>query len=758
MRGLLKAGVVLAPALARAVSLEEGEFSSGHMDKSNWNESTHAKNQDTIPSAFITLPLPETDEATHTQELIMRLDIHESADACGYGNVSINGQDLAEKGSGTFVVDEGRIIDASWNLTCVNWNDVPQEQLLSVNVDFVDGRSVEDVGFTLRFQQVAPVWISDVEGTASMTRIHSAVQTKAPCDDDKKLDVDLELAELEYLRWQVDELHHQIFMKERRLQEAFGGPKRHPHTGRPLLLENCDSLKCVIGSLFDKAKGAAFSMYGYGFAGHARPGHRRPGPHGKPPGPWGRHDTHEPHGDAHAHGQEGGSEPDWPHHNHTHNGTHPHPPPPHHGHPPPFCRCDPSPPHHGGPSPPPPPPFPPHAPGDHEGFKPHHGGPHGPGFEHHHKSRPDGHEHGPDSEHQLDGPDGHKGDHHGAGREHHKEGHHHDGPKHHDHENSPGAPKGEQGHGSELEHPEAAPEQDHQPFPDEPDHTEMELRRDFDHHGPPPHPPFDFDGPPHDEPHGPPPHDGPQDGPHDGPHGPPMHEGPHGPPHGPPPHHGGPPPGLIFVHIASILSTVILLGVFLRILYQRCFATSTTQQRRRRDSYSTPVPWYKQLLFGPSVDDEDEEKEAMLHGGDDTSSDAGDESDPNLVARDTSNFRTAADVVSEMVAIEEARARAAAAILMQQHHSRASSLQYAPVMPLDAAAAAAALFPELDHDEVLPAYQEAPQSEDGSISDDAASEAASSLMADGYRPGGAYTPSESGSHGGAGDILGDTKN
>lgn len=231
---------------------------------------------------------------------------------------------------------------------------------------------------------------------------------------------------------------------------------------------------------------------------------------------------------------------------------------------------------------------------------------------------------------------------------------------------------------------------------------------------------------------------------------------------------------MIFVHIASVSATIILLGIFIKVLTQRCAARrgSGAFSHRRRRSYDN-APWYKKLYFGPHYYSrlDDEEKEAMLRDCDsDCTSVEGDE---DVVARDISTFRTSADVMGEMVAVEEGR------MLMAQHaaaaspyaHSRQTSaaqlvvtpqqVSYAPqvqvnaVLPIAVSDHAAAMFPDLHHDdEALPAYQEADRGDD-----DDASELASSLMADGYRPGcsGTYTPSESGSQG-AGDILGDTKN
>lgn len=777
---------------------------------------------DSIPRAFISLHLPEPADSTPSPDLVFRLDINESHDACGYGNVTINGQKLSEDGNGPLAVDGDRVVDAAWNFTCVTWNDKPQEQLLSLNVEQINGQAFEDVGFTVRFQQVAPVWISDVEGSASMTRVHSSTQGQPESDcDDKEMDLDVELAELDYLRWQMAELAHKLHAKEHRLAEAFGWERPHG----PARIHECDSLKCVIESIAHTVKGAASSIYGGGE--RHRP-HHGPG------------DEH--HGRPHHHFGKPG------HGNHTDNGTHPHPPPPHgkkphFPHPPPFCKCAPPPPHHGGPPPPPPPhrgdfPPPPHGdyppppppPGPGFGPPPPHHGPPGFweslfGFVHPHGppppmpwERPDwehwapdshshhGHGHGPEG-----GPPhmGHEDHHSPADEDHEKERDHHQGHQHSD------MPEGPDGHVDKPHHqdhddhkpsddvkrpeikaeeqetdrkdgplPVAHPESPENAKPSRPDghpHASMpweaELRRDYDHRPPP-----------HDEPHE---HDG-FHGHHSPPPGPPP---PGPPPPGPPPHgHPPRPHGPPFIHIASGIASLVLVVVFSSVLYQRYVRKSIRSPRRRRNSNA---PWYKKLCFGPNYSElsEDEEKEAMLRNCGDSDSDD-DEDDSDVVARDISQFRTAADVVGEMVAVEDARMMthsrqpsyspaptpAPVPVQQQQQHMHPyipSHLMPTSSMPMPMSmptgqlspdpatmAAMAAMFPDLAHDlghhgddgaglEELPAYQEADRQ---SESDE--SEIASSMVTDGYRPGcsgSSYTPSESGSQG-AGDILGDTKN
>lgn len=407
--------------------------------------------------------------------------------------------------------------------------------------------------------------------------------------------------------------------------------------------------------------------------------------------------------------------------------------------------------------------------------------------------------------------------HHGPSDGHHEKEHgHHEGQQHPDEPERPDEPKGKPDHldhddhkpSDDFKEPEIKAEeqetdrerpQDSKPsHPEDHHHADMpweaELRRESDHR-PPPH-----DGPhDHDEFHGhlPPPPGPPPPGPP--PPGPPPPPGHH--PHGPPPH-------VIFIHIASAVSSLVLVVVFGSVLYQRYVRKSIKSPRLRRNS---SAPWYKRLCFGPNYSElsEDEEKEAMLRNCGDSDSD--DEDDSDVVARDISQFRTAADVVGEMVAVEEARMVThsrqpsfspapvpvqAPVQLQQQHLPQQQHMHpYIPThlmptntipMPMPTGqlspdpatmAAMAAMFPDLAQDldmglghhhhhhggvvgdvpggEELPAYQEADRQ---SESDE--SEFASSMVTDGYRPGcsgSSYTPSESGSQG-ASDILGDTKN
>ncbi|KAK3940681.1 hypothetical protein QBC46DRAFT_341352 [Diplogelasinospora grovesii] len=712
MRGLLEAAaILLAPALAGASSVEF---------------------QDAIPSAYIRLqPVFEADQAD-TRELTFRLDVNESREACGYANITINGETLPQGGRGTLALDQGTTVIANWDFKCVDWNGKSQEQLMKLNFEYVDGSKVaQDTGVTIRFQQVAPVWISDIEGPgASMTRVHKA-KVGVPTEDgftqeDMEGELEQELAELEMLRYHMVELEQMIYEKEKALGEAFGWSDSKNGGGR---IRDCDSLKCVAKSLYHKISSAAMAFYdevavyedffdGPGGR-HGGPGRHHRRPHWRRPhGGHGGCGNHTQHGN-HSHHHHG---------NHTH-GNHTLPPPPwsrpHHPphwrrppfhHPPPFCHCPP-PPHH----PPPHHPPPHHAPGRRPppGDGPHH--PHHPPH------------HGPGNEPgKRPPPPGHGGD--GEEPPHGEWPPHHRGPWF----QVDDTPEDSDGHrppmdGERPEHPE-------HPFPPPPPedrHPGEPPRRGPPHDGPPRH---GHEGGPH---RGPPPHDGP----HHGPGGPPGRH--HGPPPPPPFHHRIPPP-------VKIGASAILLFVLVGMLHKRCCSRDRKAKRavrreacrRRRCAGGRRAcrgrGFLSRLFFGlrNRYDQEEEEKSMLLeseHEAEEHKEESVQEGQGELtVAQEIASFRTAADLIGDMVAAEEGRA--AAPVQQQQQPYRLHPALNVPIItPVTG-------YLVIDEEEELPAYKPAEESE-----------GSDSVVADGFSN---YTPSSTASvvsGGGADDVLGDTK-
>lgn len=249
------------------------------------------------------------------------------------------------------------------------------------------------------------------------------------------------------------------------------------------------------------------------------------------------------------------------------------------------------------------------------------------------------------------------------------------------------------------------------------------------------------------------------------------------------------------IGVASAVASFVLFAILANVLHKRYFRRATYAERRAafraRRLRNAEAPWYTKLCFGrffaleDSDFEEEEEKEAMLRQGENSNSDdSDDEEGSTTMEQEISSFRTAADVMTEMVAAEEGRAHArqcsqemqitpismpmampqqSVGIPQQyQHHQQQLGMQplMVPVqhthqmgaIPIAMPHSPTSAFPYYHGmDEALPAYEDDRDTE---------SDVAASLVSDGFRgnmPGTSsqYTPSDSGS---ADDILGDTKN
>ncbi|XXG94501.1 hypothetical protein Hte_000758 [Hypoxylon texense] len=320
MRGPLKAQLLLAPVLVTALP-------TGHGHEIN------------NPYALINLDInPTSDDAGTT---LLRLDVHPSRLPCGYGNVTINDGQLAQDengiGSGFITTEHGTLL-ANWDFTCVHLEDEYQGQVMNFQVVSVDERKVQDVGFTIQFQQMAPTSISFINVTESI--IKATISTEVaddPPHGEPSVTLEEELANLKSMMRQLAALEYAISSKVQYISDVYDFKRPDEFHS----FAECDSLKCIVKTMYNRAKHMA-----------SRLGH------------WPEHDG--PFGSRHGrpfpHMNEGhGRHPGFPHHgNH---GNHSHPGPPHFP-PPPFCHC------------PPPPPPPPHGKPPH-GKPPHGGPPHG---------------------------------------------------------------------------------------------------------------------------------------------------------------------------------------------------------------------------------------------------------------------------------------------------------------------------------------------------------------------------------------------
>ena len=195
---------------------------------------------------------------------LIRLDVLESDVACGYGNITLDGQSLHQdengSGSGSITTEHGHLISANWKFTCVE-EDGRHEQLMKFDVVYVDDRRVLDAGFTVQFRQVAPVQIThldgakyeaSVPGTASSSEDAGHPSAPASLED--------ELAILEMMRLQLILLEQAIAEKEQYLAETFNH-REASEEGSDDALSQCDSLSCVVRTIFKDVKGMANKVY-----------------------------------------------------------------------------------------------------------------------------------------------------------------------------------------------------------------------------------------------------------------------------------------------------------------------------------------------------------------------------------------------------------------------------------------------------------------------------------------------------------------
>lgn len=429
MRGLLKASLLLAPALATAFVVPEAVDEDTEVDRIIADHSF----------ALIGVEVPSRSPDDWVESLAFRLDVFPSEAACGLGNVTVDGQVLPQtldggiaSGKGPITTDRKNIIAASWSFHCVKVNGQPDSQFLKFIVDLVDGESVEDVGFTALFRQTGSTEIINIETDLTLDDQVAAnpnpdgLQPVGHEDDEfPRYSIEQEIDELQWLRAQMKELEYLIWTKERAIAE-------HASAYFEEEIRDCDSLKCLAKTVVDKARKAAHKVFKkiHGHHGHhdfedeefdhfskfrphwpKKPKHGKPGNHTCPP----KHGNHT-------------APPHWKKPPHRPLPICRYPPPPKKGgpHPKPPHHPPPPPPPHGGKLPPPPPPpkhddMPPPPPGPHEG--PHGGPPGGPDREMGppHEPLPDGPHDEPDRE--IDPPHGppghggppHDGPHHGPG-------------------------------------------------------------------------------------------------------------------------------------------------------------------------------------------------------------------------------------------------------------------------------------------------------------------------------------------------------
>ncbi|KAI0555217.1 hypothetical protein F4679DRAFT_157812 [Xylaria curta] len=241
MLGLFKAAVLLAPALELAWAATPETVSNG---------------EDSTSGSLITLALEGNPSNSALQQTALDLRVFESTTPCGYGNVSLNGESLAQDdsgfGSGSIPTESGSVLAADWKITCVHL-DQDSEQLLSVRIVSVDDQEIDDVAFSVQFRQVAPVSISYIDGTNAKLKSLPASDST----DNGHPNLEDELTELEVLKERLLALEHSIALKITHISDSFNLDQPE----KLLQGSGCGGLKCFFSTVYDRMKIVANKLY-----------------------------------------------------------------------------------------------------------------------------------------------------------------------------------------------------------------------------------------------------------------------------------------------------------------------------------------------------------------------------------------------------------------------------------------------------------------------------------------------------------------
>ncbi|EDN98382.1 hypothetical protein SS1G_13240 [Sclerotinia sclerotiorum 1980 UF-70] len=716
MRSLLKA-FLLAPAIVSALVLP----SSSKQDVDAEFKENDTNSTDAYTIGFVRLDIGHAFSSADMSPLDLRIDILHSTEACGFGNVTIDGQALSQifnpetlvsSGKGSVSTSTNKLIVGSWSFDCIIIDGKPHEQSMKFMVDFVEGKAFQNVGFSVLFRQTEKTEILNIETISSEEGEFIKYLSRQGQSFDKKhhngkgsgehghhighkdFNIHKELAELRYMKAQLEELKYLIHQKKRHISKHF---QENHNLDR---IRDCDSLRCVARVISGRARRFYENIAGYGgdeqhFHHSSESQSERGRKRGKEfHGKLGNHNhtsgNHEFPGKPH--GKNNHTDPHFPHHNRQHILPVCHYPPPFDFHP--HSR------HHDRPH------GPPHGPPPHE-FGHHR-------FEH---ERHSGVHHFQDDE---------EGGRHWEGRPRHPGGHY--GRPNEDNYDEVEMPhRNHDGFSHRQDDFDSESEGRHRNHA-KPDHGQglasfdaPDLDQFKEHHHGPPHagpfhgpeherPPHPHErplkGPEHERPHDP--HDGfhhglPQDGPHhEGPvsqeteidrpqhespedqsafHEPPPHDEPHP---GPGPHFNGPPPPIMEennhippgagrppkpphspLHILKFILIGFLLFLLIITLHRRtCNSTShmhsdrhekqhqrRTYKRASRSQQASFKSWWLRITRGEEFEEKDRDRDALLG---DYDSDVESTSTPTIdISDNTPNLHNTTQAAQEMVAVED---------------------------------------------------------------------------------------------------------
>ncbi|PKS09231.1 hypothetical protein jhhlp_003845 [Lomentospora prolificans] len=195
------------------------------------------------------------------RELTLLFTLFESDKPCALSNIHINGQSLSthsgRSGRETIFEDYGSEVIASWALQCIEVDNKPVREAITIQIDSVDGTHVEDVIFTVAFHQSNPIAILSVEGQATSAPILdiSARQkdywSSASENDDPDSEIQAAIEEIQLLRYQ----HREIIYRIKELETFV---KQMESDG----VSSCQGkFRCIMKHFLDRVAGIAAKAY-----------------------------------------------------------------------------------------------------------------------------------------------------------------------------------------------------------------------------------------------------------------------------------------------------------------------------------------------------------------------------------------------------------------------------------------------------------------------------------------------------------------
>ncbi|KEZ41380.1 hypothetical protein SAPIO_CDS7501 [Scedosporium apiospermum] len=195
------------------------------------------------------------------RELTLLFTLFESDKPCGLSNIQLNGQSLAtlagHSGRETIFEDYGSEVITNWVLQCIDVDDKPVRESITIQIDSIDGTHLEDVIFTVNFHQSSPVAILSVDGQATSAPILDISSTQrdfwAPAseNDDPDSEVQAAIEEIQLLRYQQREIAHRIKELESFVRQSESGNA-----------SSCrGKVRCIMKHFLDRVAGIAAKAY-----------------------------------------------------------------------------------------------------------------------------------------------------------------------------------------------------------------------------------------------------------------------------------------------------------------------------------------------------------------------------------------------------------------------------------------------------------------------------------------------------------------